>query len=108
MSAALLEDPAEFIAIGRCDWYVTGTGGRLHWAEPAVLEEHAAGIAMDWAVCEPVRLACGRTAGWLGIPGVFSRMSVMRCTGCCRVTGLPEGKGSPKNDPECRKILGLH
>ena len=49
---------------------------------------------------------CG--IGWgLEIPGIFSRMGVERCTECCQRSGLPEGIGSPKNDVECRKRLGL-
>ena len=50
--------------------------------------------------------SCGlQTMFW--IPGIFSRMGAPRCKRCCRATGLPQGKGSPKNDPECRKLLGL-
>jgi hypothetical protein len=30
---ALLENPAEFIRIGRFDWFVTKSWNRLHWAE---------------------------------------------------------------------------
>ena len=26
---------------------------------------------------------------------------------CCDATGMPRGKGSPKNDHACRSILGL-
>lgn len=49
---------------------------------------------------------CGIGMG-LGIPGVVSRMGAERCTECCQLSGLPEGIGSPKNDVECRKRLGL-
>jgi len=101
----LLEDPQEFISIGRYDWYVSRSWNRLHWAE--IGSEYWAGIAMDWCVTEPIRLACGRTAAWLSIPGMFTRMGAQRCTGCCRVLGYPVGKGSPKNDDACRRILGL-
>jgi hypothetical protein len=101
----LLESPAEFISIGRYDWYVSKSWNRLHWAE--IGNEYHAGIAMDWAVTEPIRLACGRMAEGLWIPGMFSRMGAMRCTGCCRALGYPQGKGSPKNDDACRVLLGL-
>lgn len=103
--AALLEDPGQFIAIGQYDWYETKAGKFLHWA--VIGNEYYAGIAMDWAVTEPIRLACGRTASYLCIPGMMTRMGAERCKDCCRVLGLPEGKGSPKNDDACRAILGL-
>jgi hypothetical protein len=97
-----------FLEIGRCDWYVTKTWNLLHYAQPEdISEERHADIAAEWAIPGPVRLACGRTAACLWIPGIFTRMGAMRCTGCCRAMGLPEGKGSPKNDAACRAILGL-
>jgi len=99
------EIAAEFVAIGRLDWYVTRSWNRLHWAD--LSEEQQSDIPAMWAVEGPVRLACGRTAAYLAIPGMFSRMGAMRCTGCCRALGYPPGKGSPKNDPACRVILGL-
>jgi hypothetical protein len=47
--------------------------------------------------------ACG-LRGALHIPGVFTRMGAERCASCCEVTGMPPGKGSPKNDDACRPI----
>lgn len=41
------------------------------------------------------------------IPGLFSRMGARRCPDCCDRLGYPHGVGSPKNDPECRRILGM-
>lgn len=52
------------------------------------------------------RTACGKK-GRLFIPGVFSRINIPRCRECCAATGLPIGIGSPKNDDDCRRILGL-
>jgi hypothetical protein len=101
-----LESAAEFIAIARVDWLVTKSWNRLH----AVLEwtdEHRADMEQEWAVLPPVRLACGRTAASVHIPGMFSRMGAQRCTGCCRATGMVPGIGSPKNSDDCRAILGL-
>lgn len=53
----------------------------------------------------------GPTACGIGIrsmiPGFGSRLSCIRCTECCRLTGLPPGVGSPKNDQTCRAILGM-
>jgi hypothetical protein len=41
--------------------------------------------------------ACGRTSR-LGMPGLFSRMGEKRCIRCCRLVGIPPGKGAPFND----------
>ena len=102
------EDPQRFAAIIRADWCVSKSWNRLHALPhgPWTLE-HWEDITWEWALCHPVRLACGRVAAMAFIPGVFSRMGLPRCVGCCRALGYPEGKGSPKNDPECRLILGL-
>lgn len=48
---------------------------------------------------------CGAESQAWGIPGIFSRMNRARCPQCCDLTGYPQGIGSPKNDPECRKLL---
>jgi len=102
------ESADEFLGFGRLDWYVTKAWRALHYVRPEdFTAEHRRSMEDDWAVLMPVRLACGRTAAEVRIPGIFTRMSHQRCTGCCRATGLPPGKGSPKNDDECRKLLGL-
>jgi hypothetical protein len=101
-----LESADEFISIARLDWLVTRSWNRLH----AVLEwtdVHRADMEQEWAVLSPVRLACGRVAASVHIPGMFTRMGAQRCSGCCRATGLPMGAGSPKNSDECRVLLGL-
>jgi hypothetical protein len=106
--AALREDADQFIELVRLDWAVTKTWNRLHAVKPETwTDEHRDDMECEWAVLAPVRLACGRTAAYLCIPGLFSRMGAQRCTGCCRATGMPQGKGSPKNDDACRVILGL-
>jgi len=102
------ESADEFISIGRVDWLVAGCGRRLH----AVRDEDWTGEHRDhmeehWGVGCPVRLACGRTAASVWIPGMFTRMGAERCQGCCRALGYPAGVGSPKNDQACRAILGL-
>lgn len=99
------EEIARFLACARCDWLVTKSWSRLHYAEPTLAQLER--VPDEWAILEPVKLACGRTAAGLWIPGPFTRMGALRCVGCCRATGLPQGKGSPRNDPECRRILGL-
>lgn len=108
-----LEDADQFIAIGRVDWLVAKSWRYLHAVpDDAWTADHRADIAMCWQVEIPIRLACGRVAAMLMIPGMFSRGGfgggLPRCSGCCRALGYPEGTGSPKNDPRCREILGLN
>lgn len=111
MSESGQETAEEFMAIGRYDWYVTGhgrSGARLHYVRPeSFTDEHKADMVDNWCVLTPVRLACGRLVKEVHIPGLFSRMSLMRCKQCCRVMKMPQGRQSPKNDAECRKLLGL-
>jgi hypothetical protein len=111
MTEPATEDPQQFAAIIRTCWAVTSSWNRLHaiphgpWTR-----EQADEIAFDWRLSGPVRLACGRTAAMVCIPGLFSRSAQggrPRCLGCCRATGLSTGIGSPLNDDECRKLLGL-
>jgi len=105
-STTTLESAEQFISIGRVDWFVAKSWNRLH-AVPEFTDEHKADMEAEWAVLSPVRLACGRTAAGVWIPGMFTRMGAQRCRGCCRATGLPEGKGSPKNDDACRVLMGI-
>jgi hypothetical protein len=107
-----LEDPDQFIALGHLDWLVTGRWRYLHAVrDEDWTDDHRADMAACWQVETPVRLACGRTAAMLMIPGLVSRGGfgggLPRCTGCCRALGGPTGAGSPKNSDAWRKILGL-
>jgi len=102
------ESADEFISIGRVDWFVAGLGRRLHAVrDDAWTDEHRTEMEQEWVVWSPVRLACGRVAVGVSIPGMFTRMGAERCKGCCRAMGMPAGRGSPKNDDACRAILGL-
>ena len=108
--AAQQPDPsaADFIDLARMDWLVSKSWRKLH----AVRDEdwtdgHRADMEEHWGVSRPVRLACGRVAASAWIPGMFTRMGAERCSGCCRATGMPAGRGSPKNDDACRVLLGL-
>jgi hypothetical protein len=84
------------------DWMISAHGNRLHHVKlPPDVED-----LDDIFRLAPMAAACGKTLQGACIPGVFTRMGAMRCTGCCRALGLPPGKGSPKNDDECRRILG--
>lgn len=103
-----LESAEEFISIGKLDWFVSKSWNKLHAVRGTDWTgEHRADMEQEWAVLSPVRLACGRVAASLWIPGMFSRMGAERCKGCCRALGYPTGKGSPKNDDACRVMLGL-
>lgn len=106
--AGEFEDPSQFAALVRVDWCVSKSWNRLHALPcgPWTLAQ-AEDIAWQWMISGPVRLACGRTAALVCIPGLFTRLGAPRCRGCCRATGLPPGLGSPKNDDACRAVLGL-
>jgi hypothetical protein len=101
-------DTDQFIESGNADWYVSKSWNRLHAVpDDAWTDEHRADIAAEQAVLRPVRLACGRTASSLHIPGWFTRMAAPRCKGCCRALGYEPGTGSPKNDDRIRPLPGV-
>ena len=107
-----IDDAERFIEIARYDWLVPPRWKFLHAVrDDAWTDEHRDDMAHAWQVEHPVRLACGRVASALFIPGAFSRGGfgggLPRCSGCCRATGMPAGTGSPKNSDACRKVLGL-
>lgn len=90
------------------DWLETYTGKVLHHATIDIPDEEDDIVEALWGgYGDNVRLDCGRIAKRVWIPGMFTRMSARRCVRCCRVNGFPAGNGSPKNDPECRRVLGL-
>jgi hypothetical protein len=92
-----LED--DFREIARYDWLVSKTGQQLHSAGRYTFDP-------NWMAAE-VTFACGRTTDMAFIPGMGDRLSAPRCDGCCDATGFPRGVGSPKNNNECRRMLGL-
>lgn len=87
------EDTQAAIEVAEWDWVQTCTGTVLHHAE-TFYEDPALFWEIGW-----VRggTSCG-IASNLNIPGLFSRMGAERCKHCCRILGLPNGTGSPKND----------
>jgi hypothetical protein len=90
------------------DWLETQSGGRLHHAAISVPGKYEDVVEALWdGYGDDVRLDCGRIAKRVWIPGPFTRMGMVRCGRCCAANGLPRGIGSPKNDNECRRILGL-
>ncbi len=101
----------DFRGLIDADWLVTRGGGSLHHTSDLsdVSESEAEDCYLDPETV--AKLDCGRTYSGLSIPGVFSRGAfgggLPRCRKCCQVNGLPAGLGSPKNDPECRAILGM-
>lgn len=56
--------------------------------------------AIDWEDGEMISGAgvtvCG-LKGRLTMPGLVSRMSLKRCTRCCRLLRIPQGDGAPFN-----------
>lgn len=94
------------LPLAEYDWLITTNGNLLHHAV-LTPEQHAE--CEDWGGLydTPLTLGCGRAVTTVHIPGMGMRMSAPRCSGCCKATGLPVGKGSPKNDDECRRILGM-
>lgn len=86
------------------DWVWLGLYGKLIHAPVFTPEERRFfSINLDG----PGSTACGRHSDYLSVPGVLSRLSAKRCPRCCVAVGIPAGVGSPKNDDECRRILGL-
>jgi hypothetical protein len=94
------------LPIADYDWIYTVKGNHLHHPQ-LTPEQHVECEEWGGIYDEEVTLDCGRKATTIMIPGVISRMGAERCEGCCRATGLPFGKGSPKNSDECRRILGM-
>lgn len=82
------EDPAdEYLRVVRTSWLVSRSWNRLHFA--VLTAGQALELADEGGLDEPVRLACGRMAAAVYLPGVFTRMGGTRCAGCCRaVLGL--------------------
>jgi len=94
------------LPIAEYDWLVTTHGNVLHHGK-LTPEQHVECEEWGGLYDVPVTLDCGIAVTTVHIPGVLTRMGAQRCVRCCRATGLPEGKGSPKNDQDCRRILGL-
>lgn len=90
---------SEWREIAEWDWVWLGLGEVLHAV--ASLENEAT-VDDDWM--GRGKTECG-LSGRLSIPGIFSRMSAQRCDRCCRATGMPHGKQSPKNVDECRPVV---
>ena len=75
----------------RSRWLVTPTWNRLHRCMVLEVDEDdlpRAGVAV-----------CGYS-GPLAMPGFCSRVGLERCAHCCRILGIPRGKGAPYNSGE--------
>ncbi|MFC0626153.1 hypothetical protein [Kribbella deserti] len=94
------------LPIADYDWVHLVKGNLLHHPK-LTPEQHQECEESGGIYNEPVTLDCGIEVTTIMIPGMFTRMGAQRCPACCAATGLPPGKGSPKNDDECRKVLGL-
>ena len=91
-------------ALVEVDWLI---GGRRTVLHHATLTDAQLEVLEEEGFVGPVRLSCRQTAGWVTVPGVLSRLAAPRCLRCCRARGLPRGVGAPRNDGECRVLLGL-
>ena len=91
------------LTLNDMDWVYTFSGNVLHHA---TFTPEAEAEFNDYANGEGT-LDCRKGLVRVEIPGMFSRISMQRCKRCCDRNGLPHGNGSPKNDAECRRILGL-
>lgn len=93
------------------DWVITRHGDSLHHPDlPADLAadlDDDGTLGIEYPLDDPIRLDCGRQVPAVLIPGLITRLGANRCARCCTATGLPPGKGSPKNSAECRALLGL-
>jgi hypothetical protein len=87
------------------DWLVTRAWNRLHHA--TLTNDQLQVMYDDRFLTAPVKLTCGRTAAYVSIPGILTRIGAERCIGCCTALGYPQGAGSPKNVDACREVLGL-
>lgn len=94
----LMTDEERFREIIRRDW--------LYYARHRILHAPAEFEVVGWHA-ENVTFACGRKASSANVPGIFSRLKLTRCAQCCDRLGYPRGVGSPKNDDQCRELLGL-
>jgi hypothetical protein len=79
-------------------WVYTGPPFmELHAMPPAVVDPDNTGAVEEfrdggaWAA-----VVCSATGTWRW-PGVFSRLSLPRCRGCCHQLGIPHGNGTPDN-----------
>jgi hypothetical protein len=86
-----------FDMLAEANWVIVPESKMLH----APLE-HYPWATEPWV--ESGETVCG-IAGRLDIPGIISRSSLERCPKCCHAFVLPQGFGSPKNDPACRLLL---
>lgn len=93
-------DAAYLADLGRWDWLEAEGASVLHGPVTVTYDPDL------WAAVD-VTFACGWHVERAYIPGLLTRMGAKRCSRCCDRMGYPRGVGSPKNDDECRRIMGL-
>lgn len=82
----------------RFRWLVTETWGALHRVVAGKKSPSDKPIP-PWGVgVVDARTACGLQRDFMAMPGLFSRMGLRRCSGCCARVGVPRGKGAPYNE----------
>lgn len=74
----------------RSRWLVEGESRALHRISSIAWDE------ADEMISGKGVSVCGRRRHFR-MPGIFSRMGLMRCQTCCELLGVPEGNGAPFN-----------
>lgn len=92
------------------EWLAVPSGAGpqlLHHADLTLMQlgELAAHELVDTPGAAALLLTCGRITPTVALPGPLDRHEMGRCPGCCANTGIPQGFGSPKNDPAARDAL---
>lgn len=88
---------SEWRTTAEWDWVEFAHGEMLH-APMRIFSEDSDGCHADGFVF------C-RRGGRLWIPGLGARLEAPRCKRCCKLTGTPQGFGSPKNDEALRPLV---
>jgi hypothetical protein len=81
-------------------WLVSNSWRRLHAIPGKALTPERMRDAIDNG--EPVigpEAACTERRPW-HMPGIGSRLALRRCAACCRALGIPDGAGTPANNPK--------
>ena len=76
----------------RYRWLVTEGGNKLHRVVKGDQEDD------EFVGVRGGSTACGMKKSKLFMPGLMERTALPRCFGCCRATGVPEGRGAPFNE----------
>ncbi|RCH70497.1 hypothetical protein DT019_03130 [Streptomyces sp. SDr-06] len=79
-------------------WLTCGKWRRLHAIPGTAISRDEMRDAIDECVLLPARAACRLRRAW-DYPGLGSRFGRRRCTACCQAIEIPNGHGTPANNP---------